>query len=121
MLPKNLKYNKQVWVELSGDVATLGLTDYGLKAAKELVFIDLPKKGQKLKKGETFVSIESIKWSGHIDSPLSGEVTDVNEALFDDPAKMNKEPYKSWICKATISDNRELDDLLSAEEAAKFV
>ena len=120
MLPKKLKYNKQVWAEISGDVATLGLTDYGLKAAKELVFIDLPKKGQPLKKGETFVSVESVKWSGHIESPISGTVEDVNEELFDNPAKVNKEPYKSWICKLKIADKNELNDMLNAEEASKF-
>ncbi len=118
-LPKDLKYSEHVWVRKEDGQATLGVTDYALAAAKEIVFIDLPEKGQHLEKGEDFVSLESVKWSGHIESPVSGKVVDVNEPLFDEPSKLNKGPYSSWICKVELDDEGELDELMSAEEASE--
>ncbi len=119
-LPKNLKYSEHVWVKAEDGKATLGVTDYALKAVKEIVFIDLPEEGQKLKKGEDFVSLESVKWSGHIESPVSGKVIEVNEALFDEPSKLNEDAYSSWICKVELDDESELDGLMSAEEASEW-
>lgn len=120
-LPKNLRFKEYVWVKVEGDIATLGVTDYGLEAAKEIVFIDLPEMGKKLKKDDEFVSLESVKWSGHIGSPVSGEVVEVNEEIFDDPAQLNKDPYGSWVCKIKMSDADEVKELLDAEAAEKWV
>ena len=116
-LPKNLKYSEYVWVKAEAGVATLGVTDYGLSMAKEIVFIDLPKKGQSIKKGGTFASLESVKWSGHISSPVSGTVSEVNEPLFDAPEKLNKDPYASWICRIKLSDPSELSSLMDSNAA----
>lgn len=119
-VPKNLSYSEYVWVKAEGSIATLGVADYGLKIAKEIVFIDLPRKGQKLKKGDTFVSLESVKWSGHIASPVSGEVFEINEPLFDDPGKLNKDPYGAWICKVKLSDPSELSKLMDSKKAEEW-
>ncbi len=120
-LPKNLRYSEYVWVEVRGDVATLGVTDYGLKVTKDIVFIDLPKKGQKIDKGKTFASLESVKWSGHLASPVSGEVIEANSPLFDAPEKLNQEPYKSWICRIKLSKPAEIQQLMDSKKAEEWV
>ena len=120
-LPKDLKYSEYVWVKVEGDVAILGITDYALAATKEIVFIDLPEVGRILKKGEDFVSLESIKWSGHVESPVDGEVVEVNEPLFDKPERLNKDPYGSWICKVKLIEPNEVDGLMDAKAAEMWV
>jgi glycine cleavage system H protein len=81
------------------------------------VFIQLPEKNKKIKKGETYCSLEAIKWSGHLSSPLSGEIIEVNKPLFDDPSIINKDPYeKGWIVKLKISNKNELENLIRASE-----
>lgn len=121
-LPKDLKYNKDYsWIKIDGDVATLGIFEPGAKKIKEFVFIMLPKKGDKLKKGEKYVSLEAIKWSGHLSSPVSGEIIEVNDPLYDNPSEINKEPYKNWIVKIKMSNIKEVDDLLSADEVESWV
>ncbi len=119
--PKDLKYSEYVWVAVKGDIATLGMTDYGLKVAKDIVFIDLPKKGAKINRGGQFVSLESVKWSGHLASPVSGEVVEVNDALFDEPEKLNKNPYGSWICRVRMSKPDEAGGLMDSKAAAEWV
>jgi len=119
-LPKNLRYSEYVWVKLDGDVATLGITDYGLEMVKEIVFVDLPKKAP-IEKGQNFVSLESVKWSGHIASPVGGEIIEVNESLFDEPEKLNKSPYESWVCKIKLSNPSDADELMDAAAAEKWV
>ena len=93
--------HKESWAKISGDTATIGITEETAKKVKEFVFIKLPKKGDKIKKGSKYVSLESIKWSGHLSSPLSGEVIAVNESLEDHPSKLNKTP-STWIIKIKI-------------------
>jgi len=92
---------EESWAKISGDTATIGITEETAKKVKEFVFIKLPKKGDKIKKGSKYVSLESIKWSGHLSSPVSGEVTSVNESLEDNPSKLNKNP-DTWIIKVKI-------------------
>lgn len=86
------------WIKTKEGITTIGLKEEVIKKAKEFVFIKLPKKGQKIEKGEEYLTIEAVKWSGHIESPVSGEVVDVNEDLEKDPSKLNKEP-NMWIIK----------------------
>lgn len=119
-LPKELKYTRDYsWVKVDGDTAIVGIVEPAAKKVKEFVFIKLPQKGKKLKAGETYVSVEAVKWSGHLSSPVSGEVIDVNDPLFDEPSKINKEPYKNWIMKIKIEDKKEVDNLLDSAEAEK--
>ena len=120
-LPKNLRYSEHVWVSVEGDTATLGITDYALATTKEIVFIDLPEVGRILKRGVDFVSLESVKWSGHVESPVDGEVLEVNGLLFDDPSKLNSDPYGSWICKVKLIDPTELESLMDAKAAEMWV
>jgi len=116
-LPKNLRYTKNAWVRIDADKAAIGVTDSALKATKEIVFIELPKVGQDVKKGQELLVLESIKWSGRISSPLSGEVTKVNDSLFDDPSELNKDPYGAWVCEMKLSQPNEVDSLMDAASA----
>ncbi|HDQ16538.1 MAG TPA: glycine cleavage system protein GcvH, partial [Candidatus Vogelbacteria bacterium] len=105
------------WVKIDGDLATLGVNRQSAEKVKEFVFIDLPQVGQNIKKGEKYVSLEAVKWSGHLSAPLSGEVVEVNEELFDEPNIINSDPYnKGWICRLKISNEKEIKELLKAQE-----
>lgn len=119
-LPKNLKYTKDYsWVKIDGEIAIVGIVGPAAKKVQEFVFIKLPEKGKKLKAGETYVSVEAVKWSGHLSSPVSGEIIEVNDSLFDEPSKINHEPYKNWIMKINIEDKKEIDNLLDSKGAEK--
>ncbi len=122
-LPDNLFYNQDYsWARIEGDVAVLGVIKPAADKVKEFVFIKLPQKGQVLKKRDTYVSLEALKWSGHLSSPVSGEVIEVNDSLFDNPSVINKDPYgEGWIAKIKMSDEKEVEELIDADEAEKWV
>lgn len=119
--PKDLKYNEDYsWVDIKGDEATVGIISYAAKKVEEFVFIDLPKKDDDVKKGNKYVSVEAVKWSGHLSSPVSGKIIEVNDSLFDEPAKINQDPYGSWIMKVKLKDKEELDSLMDSDKAEKY-
>ena len=121
-LKETLKYNKDFsWVLVKGDIATLGIIEPASKKAKEFVFVMLPKVGDKIKKEETYASIEAVKWTGHLSSPLTGEISEVNEEVYDEPSLLNEDPYGNWIVKMRLSNPKELDELLTAKEAEKWL
>jgi glycine cleavage system H protein len=106
------------WVRIEGEYAYLGVTKPAASKVDEFVFIQLPAKGTKIRKGETYVTLEAIKWSGHLASPLGGEIDDVNSPLFDEPSQINRKPYDSWIVKLKMADKSEAGSLIDAAEAA---
>ncbi len=113
-----MKFNKDYsWVKIEGDVATLGVTKEAAKQVQEFVFVMLPKVGNMIKKDEVYVTLEAVKWSGHLTSPVTGEVVEANQVLFDEPALINRNPFDSWIVKIKLSDKTELDDLMNEDEA----
>ncbi len=115
--PEKFLYDKGYsWVKIEGDVAEVGIARPLASAAKEFIFIELPKKGY-IKKNDVYVSLESVKWTGHLESPVEGEIIEVNNKLFDEPSLINKEPYKNWIMKVKLS--KKPDDLLNAEQKSK--
>ena len=122
-LPKDLLYNRDyAWVKIEEDTATFGVIKPAADKVKEFVFIKLPQKGQEIEQGETFVSLEALKWSGHIAAPLSGEIIEVNDPLFDEPSLINQDPYeKGWIVKIKPTDLSQKDKLLNADEAKEWV
>lgn len=121
-LPDNLKYNKDYsWIKIEKDVATIGMIGPGAQKVNEFVFIMLPEKGKKIKKGETYVTLEAVKWSGHLSSPVSGEIVEVNEPLYDEPSEINKDAYKNWIVKIKLSNPEEINELLDSEEIKNWV
>ena len=110
-LPKELKYdNGYSWIKVEGKKVIVGIAKPLADATKEFVFIDLPEL-KEIKKGEVYVSLESVKWSGHLESPLSGKIVEVNNDLFNNPEKINSEPYSNWIMKLVdVSDDKDLMD-----------
>ena len=116
-IPSDLKYAKShEWVRVSGDVATVGITDHAQHELTDIVFVELPQVGRKLKAGEACAVVESVKTASDIYSPVSGEVTEVNKAVVDDPALVNREPYTGGIFfKVKLSNPAEVDSLLTPE------
>lgn len=120
-LPDNLLYNKDSsWIKIEDNIATIGVIEPIAKVLKEFLFIKLPDEN-KIKKGEIYVSLETLKWSGHLTSPLSGNVIEVNESLYDEPNKINENPYKSWIMKIEIADKEEIEKLFEPEEIVSWL
>ena len=115
-IPAHLKYTDQhEWVKLDADVATVGITDYAQAALGDLVFVELPAKGKKVKTGDTFVVVESVKAASEVYAPISGEVIEINDMLSASPELVNSAPYDGgWICKIRASDSAELAKLLDA-------
>lgn len=123
MYPKNLKYTKDhEWLKVDGENATVGITHYAQEALGDIVFVELPQEDEHFDTGDVLGSIESVKAVSDIYSPVSGEVVEVNSALEEQPDLINGDPYgEGWICKITISDDSELDDLMDAEEYQEFL
>ena len=121
--PETYKYTKEhEWVHVDGSTATVGITDYAQHELGDIVFVELSKPGSKLAKGDTFGSVESVKAVSDIYSPVSGEVTAVNELLSTAPEKLNEDPQgEAWLIKMTLSSPGEVDGLLSAADYEKYV
>lgn len=110
------------WVKVEGDTARVGVSDYAQKEMGDVVYIELPEVGAEFKKGDACSNIESVKAVNDIFCPLSGEITEVNEALNDSPENVNQDPYGSgWIFKIRFSDPGELDDLKNPEEYDNYL
>lgn len=118
-----LKYtNDHEWAKESEDVVIIGITDYAQDALGEIVYIELPTPGDKITKGETFGAVESTKSVSDLYAPISGEVVEVNEALYSTPEQINADPYgDGWIVKISPTDMEELEDLLTHEEYAELL
>jgi len=107
MDPKTLKFAKSdEWVHVEGDVATIGITDFAVKALTDLVYIDLPAAGKKLTAGQPFGVVESVKAASDMYSPVTGEVIESNTQLADDLGKLSDDPFgKGWLLKVKLSDS----------------
>lgn len=116
-VPSDLKYAKShEWVRVSGDSAVVGITDHAQHELTDIVFVELPEVGRKLKAGETCAVVESVKTASDIYSPVSGEVVEVNKTVVDDPALVNREPFGGgWFYKIKLSNAAELNSLLTPE------
>jgi glycine cleavage system H protein len=113
-IPADLKYAKShEWVRVTGDIATVGISDHAQHELTDVVFVELPQPGRKIKAGEACAVVESVKTASDIYSPISGEITEVNQALVDNPALVNSAPYAGgWFYKLRPSNPAELDTLL---------
>lgn len=104
-----LKYTeKHEWVKVEGNTALLGISDYAQSALGDIVFVDLPKPGKKLKAKDSFGTIESVKAADDLYTPISGEVSEINSAIAKDPSIINKDAYSAWMIKVV---NFSADDL----------
>ncbi|MCL4160089.1 UNVERIFIED_CONTAM: hypothetical protein GTU68_006901 [Idotea baltica] len=117
-IPSELKYTKDhEWISIEGDVATVGITDFAQSELGDIVYVDVDTLDDTVEEGEVFGSVEAVKTVSDLFMPLSGEVTEFNEELEDDPELVNTDPYgKGWMIKIAISDASEIDNLL--DEAA---
>ena len=122
-IPSDLKYAKShEWVRISGDTATVGITDHAQHELTDIVFVELPAVGRQVKAGETCAVVESVKTASDIYSPVGGEIVEVNKAVVDDPALVNKEPHAGgWFYKIKLSNAAELGALLSPEDYKKQI
>ena len=119
-IPSDLKYTKShVWVRISpdGSIGTVGITDHAQHELTDIVFVELPDVGKKVKAGDTCAVVESVKTASDIYSPVSGEVLETNKAVVDDPALVNSAPDSDgWFFKIKLSNPAELNTLLSPEQ-----
>lgn len=108
------KFSKEhEWIEVEGGIAMIGVTDYAQGQLGDVVFVELPEIGRKVKKGEAVAVVESVKAASEVFAPVSGEVTAVNKAIADDPAKVNAEAEKgAWFFKLKLADQSELKALM---------
>ena len=121
--PEDNRYAKShEYLHLEGDIATIGITEYAQKELGDVVFVELPQVGAELDAGDELGSIESVKAVSELFVPMSGEVIEVNEALADNPALVNTDPWgDGWMIKMKVKDASELDEMMSAEEYEEYI
>jgi len=120
--PENRKYTKtHEWVQVDGDVVTVGVTDRAQEELGDITYLELPETGDALTAGEAFGVVESVKAASDIYSPVDGEVVDRNSDLVDAPEMINQSPFdKAWLIKVKIADPSQVDALLSPAEYDEF-
>src|SRR5579875_2279797 len=121
--PENYKYTKEhEWVLAEGGTGMIGITDHAQHELGDIVFVDLPKVGAQLTKGESLGSVESVKAVSDIYAPVSGEVTEVNELLATSPEKLNEDPHgAAWLVKVKLSDPDEINKLLPVGDYQSYI
>jgi glycine cleavage system H protein len=121
--PQNFKYTKEhEWVLVEGDQGTIGITDHAQNELGDIVFVELPKTGATITKGQTFGSVESVKAVSDIYAPVSGEVLEINDVLASAPEKLNTDPHgAAWLIKVKLSQPSEVNGLLAAADYQKYL
>jgi glycine cleavage system H protein len=120
--PADFKYtNDHEWVESAGDRGKVGITDYAQQQLGDVVYIELPEVGAKLKAGQSFGTIESVKAVSELYTPVAGEVVEVNTALRDKPEVVNAHPHTSWMIVLKFADPSAVESLLDASQYADLV
>ncbi|MGH9793730.1 MAG: glycine cleavage system protein GcvH [Candidatus Acidiferrales bacterium] len=123
MYPADYRYTKEhEWVKNEGGAAAVGITDYAQHELGDVVYVELPKVGAKLEAGKSFGTVESVKAVSEIYSPVSGEVTAVNDALGSSPEKINQDPHgAAWLIKVKLANPGELDGLMDAAAYQQYI
>ena len=121
--PEDLSYTKDhEWIRVQGDVAIVGITDHAQRQLGDVVYVELPKAGDKFEAGEPFGSVESVKAVSEVYMPLSGSVVEVNDSLNDSPEKVNTDPYgDGWMIGIKMDNPSQVDGLLSAIEYEDYI
>lgn len=122
-IPKDRRYTRtHEWVQLDGDVVTVGVTDYAQNELGEITYAELPEAGTTIAKDESFGVVESVKAASDVYAPVSGEVIESNSAASDSPEVINSSPYAdAWLIKVRIEDTAQVEALMDAETYEKFV
>ena len=121
MDPEDRRYTKEhEWVKIEGDQALVGITDYAQDQLGDVVYVELPKVGDRVEAGSTFGVIESVKTASDLYAPVTGEVVAVNSDLVDQPQAVNDDPYQNgWMIKIKVADATQVEGLLTAEQYAE--
>ena len=120
--PAEFRYTREhEWIHVQDGVGTVGITDHAQSTLGDIVFVETPKVGATIEKGNTFGSVESVKAVSDLYAPVSGEVSEVNEELGSAPEKINTDAHSAWIMRVKLSDPSEVDALLSAADYEAFV
>lgn len=120
--PKDYRYTKEhEWIKVEGGNATIGITDHAQNSLGDIVFVELPKPGADVQTGKSFGTVESVKAVSELFAPVSGHVTEVNEALATAPEKVNSDAHATWMIRITLQDPKEADGLLTAEQYEKYI
>jgi glycine cleavage system H protein len=122
-VPEGLYYSKDhEWLKVEGDTGTVGITDHAQAALGDVVYVELPKVGEKFGAHDVFGSVESVKAVSEMYFPVAGEVTGVNESLNDEPEKVNTDPYgDGWMVRVRLTSSGDVDSLLSPAEYEDFI
>jgi glycine cleavage system H protein len=122
MYPETLKYTKDhEWLQLTGDVGRVGITDFAQKQLGDVVYVELPEVGAVLSAGQSFGTIESVKAVSELFAPVSGEVVEVNAALRDKPELVNQDPHAAWMVAIRLNAADETSALLDASQYQDLV
>jgi glycine cleavage system H protein len=123
MYPENFRYTKEhEWVAAVGDAGTIGITDHAQQELGDIVYVDLPKAGTHIEQGKSLGSVESVKAVSDVYSPVSGEVTEINQTLAEKPEILNSDPHgAAWLVKIKLSAPAELAGLMSAAEYEAYI
>ena len=118
----DVKFSKEhEWIKLEGEIATIGITKHAAEMLGDIVFVELPEKGSNVEKDGTTGVVESTKAASDVYTPVSGEITDINQSIVDDPSKINADPEgDAWFFKLKMKDKTEMDSLMNKEEYDKF-
>lgn len=121
--PADLQYSKEhEWVKIDGDTATIGITDYAQSSLGDIVYVELPKVGTQVAQFGSVGVVESVKAVSDLFTPVGGEIVEVNSQLDNDPALVNREPFKGgWMFKIKLADGAQTSGLLSADDYDKLV
>lgn len=123
MIPENLKYTSEhEWVKIEKDEAIIGITDYAQSELGDIIFIEFPSLGDKVAQNDVSGTIEAVKTVADIFAPISGEVTDVNSELENNPEYVNLDPYeKGWLIKIKMDKRSDIETLLSSDQYAELI
>ena len=116
------KYTKDhEWLKIDGDIVTVGITNYAQEQLGDLVFVDLPKVGQKLEKGKEAAVVESVKAASDVYSPVTGEVLEANSAIIAEPGTVNSDPMGGWFFKVRVENKSEFTDLMDEAKYQEYI
>ena len=123
MVPEELLYTEEhEWILVDGNEATIGITDFAQSELGDIVYLAVPKVGEQVTQFESIATIEAVKAVSDLYAPISGTITEVNEALSDNPEFINQEPYEEgWILKISIEDDSELEKLMTADSYKELI
>lgn len=120
--PANYRYTREhEWIELSGSIGSIGITDYAQASLGDIVYVEMPKVGDTVTANLTFGSVESVKAVSDLFSPVTGTVTAINDELTTTPGKLNEAPHEAWIIRVKVDDPTQLDALLDVDAYETFV